>query len=176
MIKMQRPLIMAAWGVATTLLMAACPAGTDSRPARQDTIATSGAEAEDPNLIVEGSGSRKLGPELWSIDASARQEDGRVSGSGTLAVADTEMSFTLRCTAEHVEMVMVGGTFDPGQQSGEGIALLLKDTDPVRLSVWFEDRAPPGGCRSMLANIPEDVLANESLFQPLEEGELTLGR
>ena len=70
---------------------------------------------------------------------------------------------------------MVGGTFDGGARAGEGVAFLIKDLDPDRVTIWFEEGPPADGCDSMLADIPSDVISNESFFKPLEEGDFSLG-
>lgn len=168
---MKRFLIAASVGIASLSLLAACG---DDATTTNGAAATSAAD-EGSVILVEGSGKQKLGPDVYTLEVSATVEDGEVTGSGSIVGASVKGSFTVECSAEEREIVMVGGTFDDGKQAGEGVALLIKDLDPDRVSVWFEGKPPADGCDSMLGNIPPDMLSDEMAFQPLEEGDFSTG-
>jgi len=153
--------------VATALvvvLLAAC--GSDD---------TTTAERDDSTTIVDGTGQQKLeGSDVYTLKVSATEKAGDVSGSGSIAQGGVEERFTVECSAKDGEILMVGGTFDEGERAGKRVALLIKDLNPDRLTVWLEDPPPASDCDSMIGNIPPDVIANESFYTPLKEGNFTL--
>ena len=153
--------------VATALvvvLLAAC--GRDG---------TTTAERDDPTTIVEGTGQQKLeGSDVYTLKVSATEKAGEVSGSGSIAQGGVEERFSVECSAKDGEIVMVGGTFDDGERAGTRVALLIKDLNPDRVTVWFEDPPPADDCDSMVGNIPPDVIANDSFYTPLKEGNFSL--
>jgi hypothetical protein len=152
--------------VATALvvvLLAAC--GRDG---------TTTAERDDPTTIVDGTGQQRLeGSDVYTLKVSATEKAGEVSGSGSIAQGGVEERFTVECSAKDGEILMVGGTFD-GERAGKRVALLIKDLNPDRVTVWFEDPPPADDCDSMLGNIPPDVIANDSFYTPLNEGNFSL--
>jgi hypothetical protein len=150
--------------VLVVVLLAAC--GSDD---------TTTAERDDSTTIVDGTGQQKLeGSDVYTLKVSATEKAGDVSGSGSIAQGGVEERFTVECSAKDGEILMVGGTFADGERAGKRVALLITDLNPDRLTVWFEDPPPADDCDSMIGNIPRDVIANDSFYTPLEEGNFTL--
>ena len=153
--------------VATALavvLLAAC--------GRDDTTT---AVRDAPTTIVEGTGQQRLeGSDVYTLKVSATELAGEVSGSGSIAQGGVEERFTVECSAKDGEILMVGGTFDDGERAGKRVAFLIKDINPDRVTIWFEDPPPADDCDSMLGNIPPDVIANDSFYTPLKEGNFSL--
>lgn len=163
-------------GVAALLLLAACGSDGDTAAAEGDNTAATSTADDGPTSIVEGSGIHRLGSsDPYTLEISATEEDGEVSGSGSLTQGGVEQTFTVQCNAEEGDVFMVGATFDLGERAGEAVAFLIKDLNPDRLTFWFEEKPAKEGCDSMLANIPADVLSNDEFFQPLEEGDFSFG-
>jgi hypothetical protein len=137
---------------------------------------TTTAERDDPTTIVDGSGKQRLeGSDVYMLKVTAAEKAGEVSGSGSIAQGAVEERFTVECSAKDGEILMVGGTFDGSERAGRRVAFLIKDLNPDRVTVWFEDPPPADDCDSMLGNIPPDVIANESFYTPLEEGNFSFG-
>lgn len=163
-------------GLTALLLLAACGSDGDTAAAEGGHAATTGTADDGPTSIVEGSAIQRLGSsDPYALEVSATEEDGEVSGSGSITQSGVEQTFTVECSAEEGDVFMVGGTFDAGERAAEAVAFLIKDLNPDRVVVWFEEKPTKDGCDSMLANIPADVISNDSFFQPLEEGDFSLG-
>ena len=183
---MKRFLLTSFVGVTALTLLAACGGeGTATADDDRSSSSTSPAGSTGSTVIAEGRGKQKLGSAVYELQVSATEQDGEVSGSGSIATGDIVESITVECSGEEGDIVTVGGTFENGPRAvktlaGFGgvsgrVAFLIKDLDPDRLSLWFEERPPADDCNSMLAEIPRDVMSNEDFFQPLVEGDFSIG-
>ena len=136
---------------------------------------TTTAERDEPTTIVDGTGQQRLeGSDVYTLKVSATEKAGKVSGLGSIAQGGVEERFSVECSAKDGEILMVAGTFDDGERAGTRVAFLIKDLNPDRVTVWFEDPPPADDCDSMLGNIPPDVIANDSFYTPLTEGNFSL--
>lgn len=124
-------------------------------------------------LFDSGCSSNDLpGDRLLSVQLSASQEGGEVSGSGLIRGAGLDHSFTIRCS-RYVDgdSLALGGTFDEGERAGKDLALVIKDVDPDRLAVWFGTR---DGCEPMLDDIGIRTWEN-LIYERVRSGNFTLG-
>jgi hypothetical protein len=102
---------------------------------------TTTAEREDPTTIVDGSGQQRIeGSDVYTLKVTATEKAGEVSGSGSIAQGAVEERFTVECSAKNGEILMVGGTFDDGERASKRLALLIKDLNPDRVTVWSRIR------------------------------------
>lgn len=108
---------------------------------------------------------------LLSVQISASQDGGEVSGSGSIHGAGLDESFTVGCS-RYVDgdSIALGGTFDEGDRTGKDIALVIQDLDPDSLAIWF---GKEDGCESMLDGIGLRSWENLT-YQPVRSGNFTL--
>lgn len=115
---------------------------------------------------------RQAGDRLLSVQLSASQEGGEVSGSGSIRGSGLDDSFTVRCS-RYVDgdSLALGGTFDEGKRAGKDLALVIKDLDPDSLAIWFGTK---DGCEPMLDGIGIRTWEN-LIYEPVRSGNFTLG-
>ena len=123
---------------------------------------------------VEFVGSDGLGEQ--SMDIEAIEEDGEVTGEARF----NEVVLDLQCADPDAgeNRAVIGGevTRPSGDNTpavGDGIAVIIEDGDPDRVTLWFGDD-PDATCDELLASIPDDATTDDK-FTDVESGDLELG-
>ena len=143
---------------AATALMLLGACGDDDGPT---TLAT----GED----VEFVGEDGLGGQ--TLDISAEEEDGEVSGEVRFTDSGGHVVLTVECADTETDgVVILGGTITESTDPMSGLAaLFIKEGDPDRVTVWL-DEGENESCSELLRTDP-DVLDDDSNFVDVEDGD-----
>jgi hypothetical protein len=129
--------------------------------------------------VAEGTAKVDLGRPL-TVTVSAEEAGDEVSGTAEIISDEGGEAFSvqLECAAERNDVLILGGRVSESSlqdaKVGTGSAVLVKQGEPDRMLVWFADSPPAGDCDAFARNIPDEVLANENAFQPVE-GDIKTG-
>jgi hypothetical protein len=157
-------------GVVPVLLGAGC--GDDNRR----TVAEG---TDNGRTVAEGTAKADLGRPL-TIKLSAKEAGDQVSGTAEIVSDEGGEAFSiqLECAPKRNEVLILGGSVSQSNMQepkvGTGSAVLLKPGEPDRMLVWFADAPPAGDCDAFARDIPDEVLADENAFQPVE-GDIQTG-
>ena len=139
------------------LLLGACGEDDDTRTL---------AKGEDVELV----GDQDIGGQ--TLDISAEEEDGEVTGELRFTDPGGEVLVTVECADTETEgVVILGGTIaESTDQAMSGLAaLFIREGDPDSVATWV-DGGENETCSDLLEN-RRDVLDDESLFVDVEAGE-----
>jgi hypothetical protein len=107
-----------------------------------------------------------------TLDISAVEEDGDVTGD----VRFNEEVVTIECADTDTDgFVILGGEFttvpedDTDELLGDQLAVIIKEGDPDSVALHADDAA--GSCREILESVTEAMLADESIYVDVEDGE-----
>ena len=121
---------------------------------------------------VEFVGNSGLGEN--SMNITAEEEDGEVTGEARF----NEIVVAFGCADTDTDgLVILGGEVttpsrDNPSGVGELMAVLIREGDPDRVTVWFEGEDDYGSCQGLLDAIPEDDRAADSnVYVEVEEGD-----
>jgi hypothetical protein len=164
----------AAAGLALLIMVAAIWAGVVWR----------GPTSIQPTLgpgrtVAEGTAKFELGRPL-TVTLSAEEAGDEVSGTAEIISDEGGEAFSiqLECAPERNDVLILGGTVSESNiqeaKVGTRSAVLLKQGEPDRMLLWFDDSPAAGDCDAFARNIPDEVLANENAFQPVE-GDIKTG-
>jgi hypothetical protein len=165
----------AAAGLALLVMVAAIWAGVVWR----------GPTSIEPTLgpgrtVAEGTAKADLGRPL-TVTLSAEEAGDQVSGTAEIISDEGGDAFSidLECVAERNDVLILGGRVSESNMRepkvGTGSAVLLKQGEPDRMLLWFDESPPAGDCDAFARNIPDEVLAErEHAFQPVE-GDIQTG-
>jgi hypothetical protein len=136
--------------------------------------------ADGPTTIAEGTGTFRQGDGFATVKLSATEDDGEVSGEANVT-GESGPPFTIavECSGKAADGVVivagkVSASEDDERPVGTRTAVLVKDGDPDGMLLWFEDPPPAGSCSEFVENIPEDVLSDPSMYQPVD-GDIKTG-
>ncbi len=138
-----------------------------------------GCGGDNGRTVAEGTADVQLGNETMTVAISAEEAADEVSGTADISYEGGEaFSIALECAAERSEVLILGGSvsesYTPDAKVGTRSAVLVKEGEPDRLLLWFEDPPPARDCDAFVRNIPDEVLADENAFQPVE-GDIATG-
>ena len=135
-----------------------------------------GACSDDgPTTLAQGDdidfvGEDGLGGQ--TLDISAVDEDGEVTGE----ISFNEEVVTVQCAdTDHDGVVVLGGEMtgvpadDTDGLLGQHIAVIIREGDPDRVALHGDEAA--GSCDEILESVTADVLADESIYVDVEDGE-----
>jgi hypothetical protein len=94
--------------------------------------------------------------------------------SGTIEVSSeqgTPFAVDVQCAVEREGALMVGGAVSDGDNAGTHAAAIIRQGDPDRMVMWFEDPPPADDCGAFLAAIPPGLVAD---LQPID-GDIETG-
>jgi hypothetical protein len=129
--------------------------------------------------VAEGTVKVELGRPL-TVTLSAEEAGDEVSGTAEIISDEGGEAFSiqLECAPERNDVLILGGTVSESNiqeaKVGTGSAVLLKQGEPDRMLLWFDDSPATGDCNTFARNIPDEVLANENRFQPVQ-GDIKTG-
>jgi hypothetical protein len=97
----------------------------------------------------------------------------------TRTESEPPVTITFDCSREAADgVVIVAGEVSESEDDqfpvGTPFAVLVKDGDPDRIGLWFDDRQAVTGCSEFVENIPEDALGDPNMYLPVD-GEITTG-
>jgi hypothetical protein len=154
-------------GVVPVLLGAGC-GGDNNRTV---------AEGTDNNrTVAEGTAKAELGRPL-TVKLSAKEAGDQVSGTAEIISDEGGEAFSiqLECAPKRNEVLILGGSVSKSNlqdvKVGTSSAVLLKQGEPDRMLLYFGD---PGDCDAFARDIPDEVLADENAFQPVQ-GDIKTG-
>jgi hypothetical protein len=129
--------------------------------------------------VAEGTVKVELGRPL-TVRLSAKEAGDQVSGTAEIISDEGGEAFSiaLECAVERNDVLILGGSVSESNMQdpkvGTGSAVLLRQGEPDRMLVWFADSPPAGDCDAFARDIPDEVLAGENRFQPVE-GDIKFG-
>jgi hypothetical protein len=132
-----------------------------------------------PRTVAEGTVKVVLGRAL-TVRLSAEEAGGQVSGTAEIISDQGGEAFSvdLECAVERNDVLILGGRVSESNMKdvkvGTGFAVLLKQGEPDRMLVWFEDAPPVSDCDAFARNIPDEVFTNDNRFQPVQ-GDIKTG-
>jgi hypothetical protein len=156
------------------MLLSACGDDDDSSTTTSESsTTTSEAPADGATTLVKGenvelAGDDGLGGQ--TLNVSAEEEVGEVTGEIRLSDPDGAVVVTVECADTDTDgVVVLGGTITEADDDIAGlVALFVKEGDPDSLAVWYDEGENPS-CGDLLAN-RHDVLDDKSLFVDVEAG------
>jgi hypothetical protein len=157
-------------GVVPVLLGAGC-GGDNGRTVAEGT--------DNGRTVAEGTAKADLGRPL-TVKLSAKEAGDKVSGTAEIISDEGGEAFSinLECAPKRNEVLILGGSVSESNMQepkvGTGSAVLVKPGEPDRMLLWFADSPPAGDCDAFARDIPDEVLADENAFQPVE-GDIKTG-
>ena len=105
-----------------------------------------------------------------TLNVSAEEEDGEVTGEIRLSDQDGEVVVTVECEDTDTDgVVVLGGTVTEADDDISGlVALFIRERDPDSVAVWYDEGENPS-CSDLLQN-RHDVLEDPSAFVDVEAG------
>jgi hypothetical protein len=133
---------------------------------------------DNGRTVAEGTAKADLGRPL-TVKLSAKEAADEVSGTAEISDEGGDaFSIKLECAPKRNEVLILGGSVSESNMKepkvGTGSAVLVKPGEPDRMLLWFADSPPAGDCDAFARNIPDEVLADENAFQPVE-GDIKTG-
>jgi hypothetical protein len=135
------------------------------------------AEGTDNNrTVAEGTAKAELGRPL-TVKLSAKEAGDQVSGTAEIISDEGGEAFSIKleCAPKRNEVLILGGSVSKSNlqdvKVGTSSAVLLKQGEPDRMLLYFGD---PGDCDAFARDIPDEVLADENAFQPVQ-GDIKTG-
>jgi hypothetical protein len=128
------------------------------------------SDGDGPRLLARGDvqfvGSDGLAGQKLDIDVS--EDDGEVTGEARF----NQVVLGLGCTDVRDGALLLGGEVttpsgDGTPAVGERIAVVIRDGDPDRVALW-PGQDLDGTCEELLAEITDEVLADESIYADVE--------
>jgi hypothetical protein len=157
------------------LLLSACGDDDDSSATTSESsTTTTEAPADGATTLAKGedvelAGDNNLGGQ--TLNVSAEEADGEVTGEIRLSDPDGEVVVTVECADTDTDgVVVLGGTVteaDDDDISGL-VALFIMEGDPDSVAVWPDEGENPS-CSDLLKN-RHDVLDDDSAFVDVEAG------
>jgi hypothetical protein len=157
-------------GVVSVLFGAGCR-GDNGRAVAEGT--------DNGRAVAEGTVKADLGRPL-TVKLSAKEAGDEVSGTAEIISNEggEAYSIKLECAPKRNEVLILGGSVSESNiqepKVGTGSAVLIKQGEPDRMLLWFADSPPAGDCDAFARDIPDEVLADENAFQPVE-GDIETG-
>ena len=135
-----------------------------------------GACSDDgPTTIAQGEDIDFVGEDglaSQTLDITAVEEDGEVTGE----IRFNEEEVTVGCADTDTDgVVILGGevTTVPNDDTdgflGDYVALIIREGDPDSVALHADDAA--GSCSEILESVTEDMLADDSIYDDVEDGE-----
>jgi hypothetical protein len=138
-----------------------------------------GCRGDNGRAVAEGTVKADLGRPL-TVKLSAKEAGDEVSGTAEIISNEggEAYSIKLECAPKRNEVLILGGSVSESNiqepKVGTGSAVLIKQGEPDRMLLWFADSPPAGDCDAFARDIPDEVLADENAFQPVE-GDIETG-
>jgi hypothetical protein len=138
-----------------------------------------GCGGDNGRTVAEGTAKADLGRPL-TVKLSAKEAGDKVSGTAEIISDEGGEAFSiqLECAPERNGVLILGGRVSESNMKepkvGTGSAVLLKQGEPDRMLLWFADSPPAADCDAFARDIPDEALANENRFQPVE-GDIQTG-
>jgi hypothetical protein len=157
-------------GVISVLFGAGC-GGDNGRAVAEGT--------DNGRAVAEGTVKADLGRPL-TVHLSAKEAGDQVSGTAEISSDEGGEAFSiqLECAPKRNDVLILGGRVSESNMQepkvGTGSAVLIKQGEPDGMLLWFADSPPAGDCDAFARNIPDEVLADENAFQPIE-GDIETG-
>jgi hypothetical protein len=135
-----------------------------------------GCRGDNGRAVAEGTVKADLGRPL-TVKLSAKEAGDEVSGTAEIISNEggEAYSIKLECAPKRNEVLILGGSVSESNiqepKVGTGSAVLIKQGEPDRMLLYFGD---PGDCDSFARDIPDEVLADENAFQPVQ-GDIKTG-
>jgi hypothetical protein len=145
------------------VLLSGCMDGTETSETTSEPPRTL-ALAEDVALV--GGAESGLGNQTLNI--TAEEENGNVTGEFWI----TDNVIKVECADTNTDgVVILGGAVTGGPDFAEGdlFALAIREDDPDSVTLYGNDSGA-GSCIELLESIPEDSLADDSIFVDVEDG------
>jgi hypothetical protein len=132
-----------------------------------------GCGDDDPTTLAKGEDVELVGDENLggqTLDISAEEDDGTVTGELRFSDASGEVVVTVECAdTDTDDVVILGGTITEGEPEMSGlVALFIKEGDPDSVAVWL-DQGENASCSDLLKN-RHDVLDDDGGFVDIEAG------
>ena len=139
------------------------------------------AGGDGGTTIAEGTVESQGGEGFATMELSATEDDGEVSGEAKVTRGESQppVTITFECSGEAADgVVIVGGEVSESEDDefpvGTPSAVLVKEGDPDRIGLWFEDPSAVASCSELIENIPEEDLSDPSSYLPVD-GEIKTG-
>ena len=158
-----------ACAVTAIMLLSACGDDDDSSTTTSESSTTTTvAPAGGATTLAKGEDVELAGGQ--TLNVSAEEENGEVTGEIRLSDPDGEVVVTVECADTDTDgVVVLGGTVTEADDDTSGlVALFIKEGDPDRVAVWYDEGENPS-CSDLLQN-RHDVLEDASLFVDVEAG------
>jgi hypothetical protein len=141
-----------------------------------DNSSTVAEGTDNGRTVAEGTAKADLGRPL-TVKLSAKEAGDQVSGTAEIISDEGGEAFSiqLECAPKRNEVLILGGSVSKSNlqdvKVGTSSAVLLKQGEPDRMLLYFGD---PGDCDAFARDIPDEVLADENAFQPVQ-GDIKTG-
>jgi hypothetical protein len=138
-----------------------------------------GCGGDNGRTVAEGTANVELGRPL-TVKLSAEEAGDEVSGTAEIISDEGGEAFSiqLQCAPKRNEVLILGGSVSESNTQepkvGTWWAVLLKQGEPDRMLFYFGDPSSAGDCDAFARSIPDEVLADENAFQPVE-GDIKTG-
>lgn len=115
--------------------------------------------------IAEGTAHLDSPHGQQTVRIHAVQENDTVTGTIDVQSVDGEpFSIDVHCSVEREGALMIGGNVRDGAAAGSHAAAIVRQGQPDRMVMWFEDPPPADSCAAFLAAIPPGLVAD---LQPI---------
>jgi hypothetical protein len=135
-----------------------------------------GCGGDNGRTVAEGTAKADLGRPL-TVKLSAKEAGDQVSGTAEIVSDEGGEAFSIKleCAPKRNQVLILGGSVSKSNlqdvKVGTSSAVLLKQGEPDRMLLYFGD---PGDCDAFARDIPDEVLADENAFQPVQ-GDIKTG-
>ena len=119
-------------------------------------VAACGGDKE--SSVAKGTASYSSPEGDRTVEVDAVETDGDVGGTVTVDDDGGRWSIDIRCSGT-VEgtLVLAGDVASGSPKAGTHAALFVRQAEPDRVAVWFEDPPPAKTCEDFVAAIPPGV-------------------
>ena len=122
--------------------------------------------------VAEGTATLASSHGTETVKIRATSADGKVTGTiDVSSEGGAPFTVDVHCSVEREGALMVGGDVRDGPKAGTHAAAVIRQGEPDRLVMWFEDPPPADTCGAFLAAIPPGLVA---YMQPID-GDITAG-
>jgi hypothetical protein len=138
-----------------------------------------GCGGDNGRTVAEGTAKVELGRPL-TVKLSAKEAGAEVSGTAEIVSDEGGEAFSIKleCAPKRNEVLILGGKVSESNlqeaKVGTGSAVLIKQGEPDRMFLWFADSPLAGDCDAFARDIPDEILADENAFRPVE-GDIETG-